>query len=234
MKAKFLIVCLCTCSVVGLAQINIDSIPGKSAWNKKFFAGVMFHNAIMGFEGDNLPMEYFKKPGLGLTIKAEYYFHRNIGVSAGFGYMQKGSGIITPDYVSYKDDLGNPDSTHRARIKMNALEFPISIILRSNSWKGIKAHLSGGIRPMYNVQSRFVMYSIEDGFHTIVKQTSRYYRTDVPIFFEAGLDINAGEATVFQVHFIGSYGTKNVFDSNAFPGADGRNVLYSLSLGYMF
>ena len=111
------------------AQIGFDTAQvKKSIWDKKFYWGVTFNNSWATIKGTNLPNNYFWKPSVGASLRAEYFFHKNIGVSFGLQYQQKGSGIVTPDFDK---TLGDPDSTYRARIKLHALEVPISIHLRS-------------------------------------------------------------------------------------------------------
>jgi hypothetical protein len=217
------------------AQHVLDTAKQKSIWDKRFVWGFTFNNVVMHIVGDNKPQQYFLKPGMGLTVRTEYYFHKNIGVSVGFGYQQKGSGIITPDYVSYQDNLGDGDSTHRARIKFNALELPLAVVIRSNEViKGTRFTFSVGANPMKNVYSRFVMYSIEDGFHQIENHSDRYYKSDIPIAASVGIDINAGNSSIFQVHLMGNWGQKNVYRQDYFPGAVGKNNIYGIRLGWLF
>jgi hypothetical protein len=238
MKTKILSLILFGFVSIATAQVHVrpdTSLLKKSIWDKKFFLGLTYNNCLVGIKGNHLPQKYFMKPAMGVTLRSEYYFLKNIGLSIGFGYQQKGSGIITPDKISYQQNLGDPDSTHRARIKFNALEFPIALLLRSNEWiKGTRFHASIGINPMLNVYSKYVFYSIEDGFHTIENHSKYYYKNDLPISASFGLDVNAGNAAVFQIHFVGNWGTKNVYNTTYFPGQNGKNILYGIRLGWMF
>jgi hypothetical protein len=233
MKTKSLLAFIALMQVgVVFGQAPLDTLKRKEIFDKKFFWGGSFNNALTIIKGDNLPDKYFWKPALGVTLKTEYYFHKNIGVSVGFTYQQKGAGIITPDF---NKSLGDPDSTHRARIKTNALEIPVVLILRSGEWiKGVRFHGEVGITPMKNQLSQHVFMSVEDGFHVVENQSDRYYKKDMPIQGVLGVDINAGDACVFQVHFFGNWGSKNVFNTTSFPGANGKNVLYGIRLGWMF
>jgi hypothetical protein len=98
MKVKLGVLAILLTSLAGTisAQQNrLDSInKTKSIWDKKFYFGATFNNCLVKIEGDNLPEEYFWKPALGVTLRTEYYFHKNIGVSVGFGYQQKGLVVL--------------------------------------------------------------------------------------------------------------------------------------------
>jgi hypothetical protein len=231
MRTKIVVILILAVVKVASAQLDTTTVE-KDLFHKRFFWGASFNNAVTIFKGDQLPNKYFWKPALGVTLKAEYYFHKNIGVGIGFTYQQKGAGIITPDFDK---SLGNPDSTHRARIKTNALEIPVVLIFRSGQIvRGLQLHAEVGVAPMKNALSKYVFYSVEDGFHDIENQSDRYYKMDMTMLAMFGVDINAGNASVFQVHFFGNWGTKNVYNTNVFPGADGKNVLYGIRLGWMF
>jgi hypothetical protein len=209
-----------------------DTTVKKSKWDKKFFFGATFNNSWATIKGSDMPNEYFWKPSVGASLKAEYYFHKYIGLMVGAQYQQKGSGIISEDKVQ---DLGNPDSTYRARIKLHALEVPISIIVRSGEvMKNTRLHAGLGISPMINFQARYVFYSAEDGFHAIVDQKDRYYKSDLAFNASAGIDINAGNSCIFQIHLYGTWGTKNVYNTDFFPDASGKTKVIGLRLGWMF
>lgn len=209
-----------------------DSTLKKSKWDKKFFFGATFNNSWATIKGSDMPNEYFWKPSVGASLKTEYYFHKNVAILVGLQYQQKGSGIITEDKIK---ELGNPDSTYRARIKLHALEVPISIVLRSNDIiKNARLHAGLGISPMINFESRYVLYSAEDGFHFMENQDNRYYKNDLGLNASAGIDINAGNACIFQIHFYGTWGTKNVYNTDFFPNAEGRTRIIGLKLGWMF
>lgn len=233
MKARNIVMLLLLSGLSAVAQnpVKPDSTTKKSKWDQKFYWGVTFNNSWATIKGKNLPNDYFWKPSVGASIKTEYYFHKNIGLMVGVEYQQKGSGIITEDKVK---TLGDPDSTYRARIKLHALEVPISIIFRTNEIiKNTRFHGTFGVSPMINFKSRYVMYSVEDGFHFIQDQNNRYYKNDLGINASAGIDINAGNSCIFQVDLYGIWGTKNVY-SNYYPNADGRTKIIGIKLGWMF
>jgi hypothetical protein len=212
-----------------------DTAKQKSIWEKKFFWGITFNTSLVTLEGSALPEAYFLKPAMGFSLRTEYYFHKNIGVSISLGYQQKGSGILTPDYVSYEQNLGDGDSTHRGRIKFDAFELPVAFLFRTNEiLKGTKIHASIGVNLTQITNAKYVFYSIEDGFHLVENHSDRYYKSDIPITGSLGLDINAGNSTVFQVHVIGNWGTRNAYKQEYFPGSAGKNNLYGLRLGWLF
>ncbi len=234
MKAKnYNMALLLTVLVAGVhAQTKLDTLLKKSIWDKKLYWGITFNNSWTTIKGDNLPNTYFWKPSVGASAKVEYFFHKNFGVIVGIQYQQKGSGIITPDL---NKTLGDPDSTYRARIKLHALEVPIAVIVRSGEViKNTRFQGSVGIAPMHNFKSKFVQYSVEDGFHVLELQNDRYYKSDLSITASAGIDINAGNACLFQIHFYGTWGTKNVYNSDFYANANGKTCVLGLKLGWMF
>jgi Outer membrane protein beta-barrel domain len=233
MKANKLIVVLLS-SMAGIAQAQpaTDSVKDKSMWDKKFYWGLTVNNSLTTIKGTDLPNKYFWKPSVGASIRSEYYVHRHVAIAIGIQYQQKGSGIITEDKVK---TLGDPDSTYRARIKLHALEIPIAIVFRSNEViKNTRFHGSIGISPMKNFKSSFVQYSIEDGFHVIENHKGRYYKSDLGIAASLGVDINAGNSAIFQVHLYATWGTKNVYNQDFYPDAQGKTKVIGLRLGWMF
>ena len=215
------------------AQISFDTAQvKKSIWDKKFYWGVTFNNSWATIKGTDLPNNYFWKPSVGTSIRTEYFFHKNIGVSIGLQYQQKGSGIITPDFDK---TLGDPDSTYRARIKLHALEVPISIIVRSGEViKNTRFQASIGIAPMRNFKSKFVQYSVEDGFHVMELRNGEYYKGDLSFTASGGININAGNSCIFQIHFYGTWGTKNVYNTDFYPNASGKTKVVGMRFGWMF
>lgn len=234
MKAKQLVILLVFFAGAMSAQTAavLDTTAKKTKWDKKFYFGLTFNNSWSTIKGANLPNDYFWKPSVGTSLRAEYYFTKNIGLSLGVQYQQKGSGIITPDKIKA---LGDPDSTYRGRIKLHALEFPISVVLRSNEViRNTRFHGSIGISPMKNLQSTYVFYSVEDGFHLIENHKERYYQADMSLTASLGIDINAGNACIFQVHMYGTWGTKNVYNNDYYPNANGKTKVIGLRLGWLF
>jgi hypothetical protein len=234
MKVNKIVVLLLLTGFAATAQSPSfpDTTVKKSKWDKKFLWGATFNNSWATINGSNMPNEYFWKPSVGASLKTEFYFQKNIGLLVGLQYQQKGSGIITEDKVK---ELGNPDSTYRARIKLHALEVPISIVLRSGDIiKNARLHGAVGISPMINFESRYVLYSAEDGFHFMENQDNRYYKNDLALNASVGVDINAGNSCIFQMHLYGTWGTKNVYSTDFFPNANGKTRIIGLKLGWLF
>jgi hypothetical protein len=225
-----LIILLVTISSAAIAQS--DSVSQKSIWQKKWYWGATFNNSLVTFKGSSLPDTYFWRPGLGLTIKGEYFITPALGITAGFTFHAKGAGIITPDVFK---GLGDPDSTHRARIKFYHLEIPLALVLRGlEPFRGTRLRAELGIIPSRMIYAKYIFLSVEDGFHLVEDHTDRYYKTDVFVHGLVGLDINASEACIFQVHVYGNWGTRNVYQSAAFPNASGKSELIGIRLGWLF
>ncbi len=209
-----------------------DSTAEKSrAGYKKFLAGGSFQNVWSSVVG-NTP-DYFYKPSLGGTFKVEYYPLNFLGVSAGVGYQQKGAGVTLPDTGF------TPPSTNinRLRFRFNYLDFPVLIILRMpHGIAGGAVRLSGsfGVAPAYMYKSVQVWHSVEDGFHQTTDYTNELNSFDLNMHAAAGIDINSW-GSLFQIRFVGSFGTKNVFNpSGIYSAYNGKNRYYGLSLGWMF
>ncbi len=229
--SKLAVVILLTTASLAEAQQR-DSVKEKSIWDKKFYWGATFNNALANIVGSDLPQEYFSRPSIGGSLKTEYYFTKNIGATIGVTFQAKGAGIITPDVFN---GLGDPDSTHRARIKFYNLEIPIAVIFRGfEPIKGTRVHAELGVIPSKIIESKYIFLSVEDGFHLIEDHSDRYYKTDLFIHASLGLDINAGNSCIFQIDLYGNWGTANVYNTNFFPNKNGRNQLYGIRLGWLF
>lgn len=233
MKVNCLTVLFLLISTSLLAQVEypIDSTAKLSIWNKKIYWGVMITNSLTTIKGTSMPDQYFWKPSVGGAIKWELYINRHIGIGIETRYQQNGSGIITEDKVKV---LGDPDSTYRARIKLSAFELPIIFLFRSGEViQNTRFHGSLGVAPLLNFQSKYVLYSAEDGFHTKLLQNERYYKNDIAITASAGIDVNAGNSCIFQIHFYGTWGQRNVF-TDYYSNAEGQTRVIGLKFGWLF
>lgn len=210
-----------------------DSLAIKSKYDKKLLISPYFINAWSTFKGDNHP-DYFAKPSLGIGVKVDFYPLPFVGVSAGIGFQQRGTGVYTPDVDK---SLGNPDSTHRLRMRLNCVEVPIELLLRMPH--GIKG---GGVRPSATVgvvvsrmfEANEFFHSVEDGFHLSTDRTNSYYSSEVLMTAALGVDINA-VGSILQVHALVQSGSKNVFnDSALYPGFNGKNLLYGVRFRISF
>jgi hypothetical protein len=219
-----------------------DSI--QQAATRKIRWGVSFNLYWTTLHGNNLPSKYFAKPSLGMNIRAEYYFNKWLGLGAGFGYQQRGAGIINPDnsggafshpwVVNSSGVQGDVDSTYLEKLRFNTLEFPITILLRTPKEvvKGIRLSAAAGVIYLYNIEANDVYQSVIDGFHKSTPVTSQYIRHDLGYQLSAGLDIDAGgNGTMFQLHFVYNEGLGNVFAAGQ---GSGTQVAYGIRLACLF
>lgn len=184
--------------------------------------------------GSRLPETYFAKPTAGLLLQAEFFLTARWGYGFGIGYQQKGSGIKNPDLVS---ELGDADSTYRERIRFHDFELPVYVFYRSPEIRqtGMRFSSRLGASFAYNTQTAKIWHSVEDGFHDIQKRTDQYYRGGINLLSSAGLDINAGPATLFQLHVFYQRGLQNVFrDALAFNNGKGFTHLYGLQFCFLY
>ncbi|MDO1449502.1 outer membrane beta-barrel protein [Rhodocytophaga aerolata] len=214
---------------------QLDSLTKAKSQYKKFYVGIGFNNYWSSIEGQNLP-EYFYKPSLGYSVKAEYYFTKFLGISAGLTYQQRGTGIINRNKEEIP--LGGKDSTYRERLRFNYWDIPIQLVLRTPTpIKGGDVRLVGtfGIISQHMFKATRIFHSVEDGFHEITDETDRVHKNEIGLISTIGADIFAG-ATTFQVRLVGNWGTKNVFkDQEMVPlGYNGKNRMYGIQVGVMF
>lgn len=184
--------------------------------------------------GSRLPDTYFAKPTAGLLLQAEFFLTARWGYGLGIGYQQKGSGIKNPDLIK---ELGDADSTYRERIRFHDFELPVYLFYRSPEIGRTGTRFSGrlGASFAYNTQTAKIWHSVEDGFHDIEKVTDQYYRGGINLLSSAGLDINAGPASLFQLHIFYQQGLQNVFrDATAFSSSRGFTQLYGLQFSFLY
>ncbi len=212
------------------AQNDTTQYKSKAGY-KKFQVGLSFINAWSNVNG-NTP-QYFYKPSLGGTIRVEYYPWNFLGFSLGAGFQQRGAGVILPD-TGFTAPSTN---TYRMRLRFNFVEFPVMVILRTpHGLGGGPIRLSGsfGVAPGIMFQANQVWHSVEDGFHKSGDVTSDFVKNDMNFIATFGPDINT-TSSILQVHFIASFGTKNVYSSSGTQAAySGKNVFYGFRLGVMF
>jgi hypothetical protein len=213
---------------------QVDSLQKAKSEHKKFYWGATFNNYWSSFEGENLP-EYFYKPSLGTTLKVEYYFTDFLGISAGIGWQQRGTGIINRNHEEIP--LGGRDSTYRERLRMNYVDLPIQLVARMPTpIAGGDVRIAGsvGIVPGRMFNATQIFHSVEDGFHEYTDHTNDLSKSDLAYTASIGADIFAG-ATILQVRLLGNWGTKNVFKNpEVYPGQNGKNRTYGIQLGFMF
>lgn len=216
------------------------------AFEDKFRWGVSLNMYWTTISGEMVEDSYFLKPSLGGTVRAEYYFLDWLGVGIGAGYQQRGAGIYNVDNTGGAfshpwitndfGQIGNLDSTTLERLRFNTLEFPVTILLRSpkgkGMWKG--ARLSGAVGPtfIHNMSTNLTMQSIIDGFHPYNWVTDNYNRNEIGLQLEAGVDIDSGGGkNVFQLHFVYTKGSKNVYANGQ---GIGHHESYGVRLAWLF
>lgn len=209
-----------------------DTTAQKSdAGYKKFFVGGTFLNVWSSVEG-NTPT-YFYKPSLGGTLKVEYYPLKFLGFSVGVGYQQRGAGVTAPD-TGFTSPSTN---VNRLRFRLNYLDFPVMIILRTPHGIGggtVRFSGSFGVTPAYMFKSLQIWHSVEDGFHRTTDYTADINEFDVNMQAAIGADINTW-SSILQIRLVGSFGTKNIYNNTgSFSSFNGKNRFYGISLGWMF
>lgn len=210
----------------------------KSIFDKKFRWGISWNQYWSSIKGSNLPETYFAKPSVGFNLRAEYYPLSFVGVGAGFGVQQRGAGIITQDnyggsFTHPWEPNYDPDSTYRLRLRMNTIEVPITLLLRTpfDIVKGVRLSGALGVVWIKNDYVKTFFNKPEDGFHTIIDVSKDYLTNDLGIQASLGADINAAESCVLQVHFVYSKGTKNIYETGS---GDGRTTLYGVRVAWLF
>jgi hypothetical protein len=227
---------------------TMNSIKAEEAvvspFEKNFRIGVSFNLYWTKLQGSDLPVSYFAKPSLGMNIRAEYYFNSFLGLGAGFGYQQRGTGVVNPDnsggafshpwIVNKYGVQGDVDSTYLEKIRFNTLELPVTVLLRTPKEviKGVRLSAAAGVIYMYNIEANDVFQSIVDGFHKDTPVTADYVRHDLGYQLSFGADIDAGGAgTIFQLHFVYNEGLKNVFAAGQ---GTGTQAAYGIRLACLF
>jgi hypothetical protein len=235
------IVFLCGLAVDALSQVKdtvFSEVIKKSVFDEVFNWGIAYHQYWGTLEGLNLPKDYFAKPCFGASLRAEYYPLSFVGVGFGFGVQQRGAGIKNQDNYGGSSSHPwetnyDPDSTYRERLRMNTIEVPLSILLRTprDVVKGVRLSGAVGVVWIYNDHVKDFWHRSEDGFHTIINVSDDYIKNDLGYQVSFGADINAAESCIFQFHLVYSRGMKNVYKTG--PG-DGNTETYGLRLSWLF
>lgn len=80
-----------------------------------------------------------------------------------------------------------------------------------------------------------MFHSVEDGFHDYRDMTNDFYKTDFFTHVSAGLDLNSGSQTLFQVHVYWQKGQKNIYRADgALHGFTGYNQAFGLQLSFFY
>lgn len=200
---------------------------------KKFYWGFTFYQNFSTIKDNADTITYFRKPSLGGGMRFEYYPIKNLGVSFGFNYMQRGAGIKLKDEYSA---LGDADSTNRTRLRFNTIDFPIQLVYRSpfvrERWT---LHAGIGIAPVINFKTNRVFHSVEDGFHLEQKQSDLYFKSDFDINASLGINVDVTGAALLQVHLVAGMGSANIYNSaSTFGNASGKNNYFGLRIATLF
>jgi hypothetical protein len=228
-------------SVEGFSQTK-ESIMAeteiKSVFDQKFYWGIGYHQYWGTIKGSNLPKEYFAKPCFGASLRAEFYPFSFVGIGAGFGVQQRGAGVKNHDnyggsFTHPWEPNYDPDSTYRERLRMNTIEVPVSLLLRTpkDVIKGIRLSGAIGIVWVYNDYVKDFWHKPEDGFHTIIDVGDDYITNDLAYQLSFGADINAAESCVLQVHLVYTKGTENVYKTG--PG-NGQTETFGFRVSWLF
>jgi hypothetical protein len=204
-------------------SILLEAEP-QQVFENKFYWGLSWNQYWGKIKGTDLPEEYFSKPCIGFNVRAEYYILPFLGIGAGFGVQQRGTGIINPDNYGgafthpWEQPMYDADSTYRERLRFKTLELPVTVLLRVPITKGVRLSGAAGVVFMKVRGATDYFLSVEDGYHLITDKTADYLKSDIGYQLSIGPDINAGESCVLQAHFVYTSGTKNVFDNGAGTG----------------
>jgi len=211
----------------------------KNIFEKKLKFGLSWNQYWGTIKGSNLPKEYFAKPCVGASLRTEYYPLSFLGVGVGFGVQQRGAGIINEDktggtfthpWFGLQDNT--EDSTYRERLRMNTIEVPVTLLLRTpkDVIKGVRLTAAAGIVWIKNDYVKDFWHKPEDGFHTIINVDNDYIKQDLGYQASIGADINA-VGSVFQVHLVYTKGTKNIYKTGS---GDGRVETYGFRLAWLY
>lgn len=226
----------------GFAQTKEEIIAQgeqKDVFEKKVRLGLSWHQYWGTIKGSNLPKEYFAKPCVGASLRAEYYPLSFVGIGVGFGVQQRGAGIINEDKTGgtfshpwFGAQDNTEDSTYRERLRMNTIEVPITLLLRTpkDVVKGMRLSAAAGIVWIKNDYVKDFWHKPEDGFHTIINVENDYIKQDLGYQASLGADIDAGQS-IFQVHFVYTKGTKNIYKTGT---GDGRVETYGFRVAWLY
>lgn len=200
----------------------------KDKFEKKFLVGFAFNNSWTTFENiENI--NTFTKPSLGFHIKAEYWILKNVGIHAGAGIQQRGTGILVED-----NNPNDPNMTYRRRFRTGNYSFPMQVLFRPNFeiFDQAKLNIGVGVVPTYMYKATIVDLSIEDGFHTNTDNLDSYKKFDMPFRLSAGIDFNAGNSALLRLEFNYDIGRNDLYlQSGTYSG---KNKLIGIEVNCLF
>ncbi len=203
-----------------------------SLHQKKWSWGLSFTQGFTTVEDPAFP-DYFVKPSMGGGLVGYYSPFPLISLGVGYAHQQHGAGILMPDRVS---GVGNGDSTHRTRFRMNTWSVPISLTARTPVlWDNTRLSASAGLVHNRLVRATQVYLSIEDGFHTYTERTDDIESSFWEQFYSAGVEIEVPRSAILQIHYVVSNSRSNVYRSEGyFAGREGRLLAHGIRLTTRF
>lgn len=234
----FLASCLMLHAVTLSAQFKGDSTWLKSSPSttkvipKKWITpGLTFTQGFTTIE-DASRSDYFVKPSLsgGATLSINPITW--VSLTSGIIHEQHGAGMLLPDNVG---GIGNPDSTHRTRLRLNTWGIPMAMTVRTPVlFDNTRISASYGMTYHRLARATKVFHSIEDGFHQVEEYTEffvpRFWTTTWPVGFE----IEVPRSAVLQIHYVASRSRQNVYQGGPFGSASGILVNHGLKLSTVF
>lgn len=209
----------------------------KSLFEDKFKVGLSHQIYWGSIVGENLEDEYFYKPCLGFNVRVEYYPLSFVGLAIGGGLQMRGAGIINPDNSGgafthpWDKPQYDPDSTHRERLRVNAIEIPVTLILRTpvDIIKGMRLSAAVGVCYVSTIRVTNVFLVPEDGYHIMDNRSDEYLKSDLAFQLSIGPEIDAFRSCLLQTHFVYTRGTSNVYRS-----FDGEGKLQTMGVRVAF
>jgi len=234
----FLAFCLMLHAVTLSAQFKGDSTWLKSSPsttkvipNKWITPGLTFTQGFTTIE-DASRSDYFVKPSLsgGATLSINPITW--VSLTSGIIHEQHGAGILLPDNVG---GIGNPDSTHRTRLRLNTWGIPMAMTVRTPVlFDNTRISASYGMTYHRLARATKVFHSIEDGFHQVEEYTEFFIPRFWTTTWSAGFEIEVPRSAVLQIHYVASRSRQNVYQGGPFGSASGILVNHGLKLSTVF
>ncbi|MEY2753169.1 MAG: hypothetical protein RLZZ570_1115 [Bacteroidota bacterium] len=181
---------------------------------------------------DDARSDYFVKPslagGLVLSINPVSW----ISLTSGLVHEQHGAGILMPDLVG---GIGNADSTHRTRLRLNTWGVPLGASIRTPVlFDNTRLSASYGFTYHHLARATKVYHSIEDGFHQVEEYTSFFQPNFWTNYWTVGVEIEVPRSAVLQLHYVASRSNANVYRGGPFEGTQGILFCQGLKLSTLF
>ncbi len=234
----FLAFCLMLHAVTLSAQFKGDSTWLKSSPSttkvipKKWITpGLTFTQGFTTIE-DASRSDYFVKPSLsgGATLSINPITW--VSLTSGIIHEQHGAGMLLPDNVG---GIGNPDSTHRTRLRLNTWGIPMAMTVRTPVlFDNTRISASYGMTYHRLARATKVFHSIEDGFHQVEEYTEFFIPRFWTTIWSVGFEIEVPRSAVLQIHYVASRSRQNVYQGGPFGSASGILVNHGLKLSTVF